>query len=85
MAQDEDDALRERLEQLPHFGTHDFVWEEVLPSLTGDADVELLRSEQMDGIENPDNDVNQVQGIGDYRSQSWHRIFAGRLPPEDDE
>ena len=73
------DALDER--------DDDFDWPEVLPALTGDTDVEQLWVHEFDGIADPDNAINQALGIGDYRPQSWHRLFdrhVGEIELPDD-
>ena len=50
-------------------------WEEVLPDLTGDADVEMVW-DHLEGIGDPDDQTNKVLGIGDYRPSAWHTKFA---------
>lgn len=73
------ESLPATLESLPDLGELDYDWDEVLPALAGDADIELLWDPLLDGIGDPDNPVNQEQGMGDYRPTSWHRVFPGRL------
>lgn len=53
----------------------DFDWGEVLPALTGDADVEQLWMPQFDGLSDPNNELNRDMGIGDYTPRAWHRLF----------
>jgi hypothetical protein len=55
---------------------HDEDWEEVLPDLTGDADVEMVWDHHLDGIGDPDDLANKRLGIGDYRPAAWHTKFA---------
>jgi hypothetical protein len=71
-------ALWEEFESLPRGSGEypDFDWEEVLPALAGDADVGLLWEMGMDGLGDPDDEINRQLGIGDYRAASWHR-YAG--------
>ncbi|ALE07066.1 hypothetical protein AL755_18980 [Arthrobacter sp. ERGS1:01] len=53
----------------------DYDWDEVPGALAGDEDVEFLWTAAMDGIGDPGDPVNQAQGIGDYRAESWHHPF----------
>lgn len=72
--------MADRLTSLPDGGDLDYDWEEILPALTGDADVEALWSASWDGIEDPGDDTNQYLGMGDYRPVSWHRLFDREIP-----
>lgn len=74
---------------LPHVPDWDDDYNEILPFLTGDADIEMLWARDMDGIEDPANEVNARFGMGDYRPRSWHRLFDSALaehgqPGQDD-
>lgn len=51
-------------------------WEEILPALTGDTDIEMMWHLHIDGIDDPANEINQQLGMGDYRPESWHSLFA---------
>lgn len=53
----------------------DFDWPNILPDLTGDADIELAFNPAADGITDPANPINQSLAIGDYSLQSWNTPF----------
>jgi hypothetical protein len=78
VAHEVDDKLYERIADLPDLEGYDCDWPEVIPALTGDADIALLWSESLDGIGHPNDKTNRMLGIGDYRPHAWHRIFPGR-------
>lgn len=50
-------------------------WEEILPELTGDTDIEMLWQHSLDGIADPNDPTNKHLGMGDYRPVSWHVLF----------
>lgn len=54
----------------------DFDWPEILPDLTGDADIELAFNPAADGITDPANPINQYLAIGDYSLPAWNIPFA---------
>lgn len=62
-------------EKLPVDDDWDGDYEELLPSLTGDADIEFLWMASQDGIEDPSSPMNNYLGMGDYRPSAWHRLF----------
>lgn len=61
-------------------------WGEILPELTGDADVEMLWMDLAD-VAGPEHLVNSLLGIGDLRPEAWHQLFdraVERLPDPTD-
>lgn len=53
----------------------DFDYDEVLAALAGDTDVEMMWDMSVDGVGDPSDEANVELGIGDYRPQSWNRMF----------
>ncbi|OZM82791.1 hypothetical protein CFP66_08910 [Pseudonocardia sp. MH-G8] len=53
----------------------DVDWEAVKDTLLQDQDILELFSEDLDGIEDPDGELNQVMRIGDYRPTAWFEAF----------
>lgn len=53
----------------------DFDWPDILPDLTGDADIELAFNPAVDGITDPANPINQYLAVGDYRLAAWNNPF----------
>lgn len=55
---------------------HEFddAWGEILPELTGDADVEMLWMDLAE-VAGPEHVVNSLLGIGDLRPDAWHQLF----------
>jgi hypothetical protein len=70
-----DFGLEGHFSRLPCDTAWDGEYGEILPHLTGDADIELVWRDDLDGIGSPDDPVNQSLGMGDYRPESWHRLF----------
>jgi hypothetical protein len=64
--------------ELDHLPAHpdDFDWEQASETLLQDLDVLSLFDAAVDGIEDPDSDLNRVRGIGDYRPAAWFRTFT---------
>lgn len=58
----------------------DYEWGEILGFLTGDVDIETTWMLELDGQEDPADEVNQYLGMGDYRPQAWHRLFERAEP-----
>lgn len=74
------DAMRDAdleglFEDLPTDEDWDGDYEEILPALTGDADIKMLWKADLDGLEDPGDPTNSFLGMGDYRPQAWHRYF----------
>ena len=63
-------------EHLPEDPEWDGDYREILPALTGDADVEMLWALELDGLEHPEDPTNLALRMGDYRPQAWHRPFG---------
>jgi hypothetical protein len=88
-----DDDLRAALDALPVGSTQpeapgqvpeaDYTFDEVLPALTGDADIETLWDPGLDGLDDPQDPTNRFLGIGDYRPHRRHVTF-GRYGDEPD-
>ena len=53
----------------------DYDFDEILDAISGDSDIEMIWDAAMDGLGDPDDEVNREHGIGDYRPQAWHRWF----------
>jgi len=73
------EVVRDELAELPASSADapDYEFEEVLPSITGDADIEMifLSGGPTDGVEDPESEENQFLGMGDYRLGAWHEPF----------
>jgi hypothetical protein len=67
----------ERSDELAALPVHedDGLYDELLPALTGDLDIEMLWDEELTGIEDPEHPLNLKLHIGDYRPAAWHRYF----------
>lgn len=62
----------------------DYDWTAVLDVLFQDLDIELvLYGTWADGIEDPDDELNQSLGMGDYRPAAWFESFSN-VPFRDD-
>jgi hypothetical protein len=55
-------------------------WDLADDALFQDHDLSNLFAPALDGIEDPDSDVNQELGIGDYRPAAWFRWFPNVEP-----
>lgn len=58
----------------------DFDWDMVLEVFFQDHDILLLFTNDLDGIEDPDEETNRAQGIGDYRPSAWFAVFNNMEP-----
>jgi hypothetical protein len=54
----------------------DFNWDDVQDGLFQDTDILALFNPHLDGIEDPEVEVNRNMRIGDYRPQAWFDTFA---------
>lgn len=61
--------------QVDDFDSPGFDWREILPELKGDIDVLALWEPLLDGMDDPDSDLNQRIGMGDYRPMNWHALL----------
>lgn len=61
-----------------HRDDHD--WEMAGGVLFQDTDILELFDAQRDGIEDPDDETNQVVGMGDYRPAAWFATFLNMTP-----
>lgn len=79
----EDDltGLAEHLSELPSH-PDDLNWDLAAEVLFQDTDILTLFDPKLDGIEDPDNELNLQMRIGDYRPQAWFETF-GNMPPRD--
>jgi hypothetical protein len=80
----DDGYITELTRDLPtHRDDYDFPL--VLEALTEDDDLSQLFAHHLDGIEDPDSDLNQGIRMGDYRPPAWFDWFGGlgttRQPP----
>lgn len=80
MTQDREDGDHEELPK----HRDDYDWHFCLEILLEDHDVMLLFDPRFDGVEDPDSELNRLQGMGDMRPQSWFRTFAGEDPRDPD-
>jgi len=58
----------------------DLNWEPAYDVLFQDTDILGLFDPNLDGIEDPENELNQQLSIGDYRPQAWFKAFANMEP-----
>lgn len=58
----------------------DFDWDLAAGALFQDNDILALFNPHLDGIEDPDTEVNQNFRIGDYRPQAWFETFNNMEP-----
>jgi hypothetical protein len=68
-------GLEEEDAQLPAH-PDDFNWDLAQDVLVQDTDILALFNPDLDGIEDPDGDLNLQMSIGDYRPQAWFETFA---------
>ncbi len=57
----------------PH--PRDYDWDDVRDGLLQDTDILVLFNPDLDGIEDPEDEVNRNNGIGDYRPRAWFDTF----------
>ncbi|MFJ6842710.1 hypothetical protein ACIQRE_08565 [Streptomyces griseoluteus] len=60
----------------------DYDWSVCSDLLFQDHDVLFLYDPMMQGLEHPDDPINQSMGIGDLRPEGWFKEF-GNVPPRD--
>lgn len=70
------------LEKYPNLPVHkdDFDWEMAFECLFQDTDILSLFDQELDGIEDPDSDLNEFLGMGDYRPEAWFETFNNMEP-----
>ncbi|GAA0948382.1 hypothetical protein GCM10009550_24670 [Actinocorallia libanotica] len=61
-------------------GRDDYDWEGCSECLFQDHDVLQLFDLALDGIEDPDTEINQYYGIGDMRPEAWFNAFKNASP-----
>ncbi len=76
---DEDLRLARIVESLPEH-PDDADWDLADDALFQDHDLANLFKPALDGIEDPDNEINKEMGIGDYRPAAWFRWFMNVEP-----
>jgi hypothetical protein len=72
-------SLADTLSRLPEH-PDDYDWDMAGDTFLQDDDILSLFDEQLDGIEDPEAEYNQLTGMGDYRPEAWFRPFANREP-----
>ena len=73
------DELDDLVADLPAH-PQDYDWSLYEEVLFQDHDVLLLYERDVDGIEDPDDDLNRASGIGDLRPSAWFRTFDNAEP-----
>lgn len=58
----------------------DLAWDLFEEVLFQDIDILSLFDEELDGIEDPESDLNRYMAMGDYRPQSWFTAFNNMEP-----
>ncbi|WP_439946378.1 hypothetical protein [Streptomyces sp. BBFR109] len=79
MTCDEPDLVAEFTQGLPG-QQGDYDWDVCSCLLFQDHDVLFLYDPRMQGLEHPDNPLNQRMGIGDLRPEGWFEEFGNVLP-----
>jgi hypothetical protein len=74
-----EDAGNEEHEALPRH-SDDYDWDGCSELLFEDHDILWLYNNRMDGVEDPDSELNQQYGVGDMRPASWFDWFGGSEP-----
>lgn len=64
-----------KFNSLPTDPEWDGKYEEILPHLVGDVDVEMLWDRRLDGIEDPEDPTNAFLLMGDFRPAAWHDVL----------
>ena len=72
-------SLADTLSRLPEH-PDDYDWDMASETFLQDYDILSMFDEQLDGIEDPEAESNQLTGMGDYRPEAWFRPFANREP-----
>ena len=75
----EDLRLARIVKSLPEH-PDDADWDLADDALLQDHDLANLFRPALDGIEDPDNEINKEMGIGDYRPAAWFRWFLNVEP-----
>ncbi|MDT3442696.1 hypothetical protein [Pseudofrankia sp. BMG5.37] len=73
-AVDDEGSIADWIEQLP-IHPRDLDWDACVDGLFQDTDILGLFDEALDGMEDPDADMNREFGIGDYRPAAWFTTF----------
>jgi hypothetical protein len=60
----------------------DYDWDGCRDVLFQDTDILMLFDDQLDGVEDPESEINQELRIGDYRPGAWFETF-GNMAPRD--
>lgn len=81
MTRDQPDLVAEFTQGLPE-QQGDYDWDVCSDLLFQDHDVLFLYDPMMQGLEHPDNPLNQRMGIGDLRPEGWFEEFHN-VPPRD--
>ncbi len=76
---DEHPSLERIVESFPEH-PDDADWDLADDALLQDHDLANLFRPALDGIEDPDNEINKEMGIGDYRPAAWFRWFPNVEP-----
>jgi hypothetical protein len=76
------EAGDERHQALPEHDDDDYDWDRCASLLFEDHDVLMLFDTSLDGLEDPQGDLNQTYGVGDLRAAKWFQFFA-HLDPRD--
>lgn len=75
LAADEDGPIARSFGGLPEH-PDDLDWVMARECLLYDLDIEWLYDREVDGIEDPESDLNKRYGMGDYRPVSWFKVFG---------
>jgi hypothetical protein len=75
MVADEPELIEQIVAGLP-VHVYDYDWDGCRDLLFQDEDILMLYDASLDGLEDPDSDVNRRLGIGDYRPNAWFNTFA---------
>lgn len=75
MLQDEPELVEQWVAGLP-VHAHDYDWDGCRDVFFQDEDILMLYDASLDGLEDPDSDINRAMGIGDYRPNAWFNTFT---------
>lgn len=70
------------LASLPEY-PDDFDWDAMPDVLLQDTDILQLFEPGLDGIEDPDEELNVAFAMGDYRPPAWFKAFASMQPRDE--
>ena len=62
----------------------DLDWPLLRDVLFQDIDILCLFEEELDGIEDPETDLNRRMAMGDYRPEAWFKVFDNMEPRDPD-